>query len=59
MTERGKWLVEEMDYDRAVELVATLKALCGENDFPAQGLIAQHEREDYAEALRVVMEYLP
>lgn len=56
---RDKWWGKEMDYDQAKELVGQLKTLCEDGGPGALQIVLQSEREDYAEAIRVVMEYLP
>lgn len=54
-----KWWGKEMDYDQAKELVGQLKSLCQDVGPDALQIVLQSEREDYAEAIRVVLEYLP
>ena len=54
-----KWWGKEMDYDQAKELVGQLKSLFQDVGPDALQIVLQSESEDYAEAIRVVLEYLP
>ena len=53
------WATSNMDFIQAKELVGDLMALCEDSRIRADDIIEQHERDDYAEAIRVVLEYLP
>lgn len=56
---RDKWFGKEMEYDQAKELAGKLENLCRDNRHYANLIITEDDREDYAEAIRVVLEYLP
>lgn len=55
----GKWALKTMDYIPAKDLVGQLEKMCEDKRHHANELITEEEREDYAEAIRVVLEYLP
>lgn len=54
-----KWWCKEMDYIQAKELVGQLMTLCEDAGIDALQIVLQSERDDYAEAIRVVLEHLP
>ncbi len=56
---RDKWARKNMDFIQAKELTEQLMKLCEDPGVEALQIVMQSERDDYAEALRVVMEYLP
>lgn len=56
---RDKWWGKEMPLEQAKEQVEQLMRLCENPGVEALAIVMQSEREDYAEAIRVVLEYLP
>ena len=53
------WAHSNMSFEQAKEMVSDLMGICSDTAIDADDVIEQHERDDYAEALRVVLEYLP
>lgn len=56
---KGDWWCKEMDYNQAKDLVGQLESLCEDDKHYASVIITEEDRHDYAEAIRVVLEYLP
>lgn len=53
------WTHSNMSFEQAKEMISDLMSICSDSGIEADDVIEQHERDDYAEALRVVLEYLP
>lgn len=53
------WAHSNMSFEQVKEMVSDLMGLCYDDKIVASDIIEQHERNDYVEALRVVLEYLP